>query len=258
MASLARPIPLPRPWPSVRLIYVSLLKFLVDITGTFLMTSALGTSGGRGRPGAGLLGGWPGSPRGGVVRWAFLGCRARGLVTSPTLHLYVCSCSLQCSGRLFLLGCCRVRGDCVNQEAQDHAVACAFFTGLLVNWLHPSTTSSPDDLHEPPQRVALDISRSASSGRRRQIAIGLSSSYLIATMNRWFGGTTYKRALLTHTTISSPPRMRMVWGVPGWVANSRPRAVACPGPNVLMLRIWERTCTPPKMAEASSTKDPVP
>ena len=51
----------------------------------------------------------------------------------------------------------------------------------------------------------------------------------MATMHRlvWCEQTE-KRALLTPPPPSSPPRMRMVWGVPGWVAHGD---VLCPLPH---------------------------
>jgi hypothetical protein len=64
----------------------------------------------------------------------------------------------------------------INQQAQDHAVACAFFAGLL-GQQRPSFMPLPvlhKNLDEPPQRVALDhIKRAPSQIRGHQIAIGL-------------------------------------------------------------------------------------
>jgi len=69
---------------------------------------------------------------------------------------------------------------------------------------------------------------------------------------------TSKRALRPPTTPASPPRRRMVWGVPGWVAQeSAPCGARFPVRMGCWLRIGERTCTPPNPAEASAIKAPV-
>jgi hypothetical protein len=64
----------------------------------------------------------------------------------------------------------------INQQAQDHAAACACFAGLL-GQLRPSFMPLPvlhKNLDEPPQRVALDNSKRAPGQiRGHQRAIGL-------------------------------------------------------------------------------------
>ena len=64
----------------------------------------------------------------------------------------------------------------INQEAQDHAVACALFAGLL-GQRAPAFIRLPvlnKNLHEPPQRVALDeIKRPPAEVGGDQIALGL-------------------------------------------------------------------------------------
>ena len=90
----------------------------------------------------------------------------------------------------------------INQQAQDHAVACALFAGLL-GQLAPSFMRLPvlnKNLDEPPQRLALDnIERPPAQVGRDQIAIGLFALRIsCATMNRlvlW--EQTYNRALPT-------------------------------------------------------------
>jgi hypothetical protein len=64
----------------------------------------------------------------------------------------------------------------INQQAQAHALACPLFARLL-GQLRPSFMSLPvlnKNLHEPPQRVALDnIKRAPTEIRGDQIAIAL-------------------------------------------------------------------------------------
>ena len=96
--------------------------------------------------------------------------------------LRTCTCARRLptvyAGRLFLSWCCwsGCEETVINQEAQDHAAACAFFTGLL-GQLAPSahTTSVLNkNLHEPPQRVALDnIKHPPAQVGGDQIAISL-------------------------------------------------------------------------------------
>src|SRR4030081_1094247 len=110
----------------------------------------------------------------------------------------------------------------INQEAQDHAVACALFARLL-GQRAPAFIRLPvlkKNLHEPPQRVALDnIQRPPAQVGGDQRARGL----FLGICERHdeplgvVGTDVYTRAA-DPSPPSSPPRMRMVWGVPGWVA----------------------------------------
>ena len=97
-----------------------------------------------------------------------------------TLRLDVCSQTPHsvCGSVVFKLGLLVGMHEetVINQEAQDHAMACPLFARLL-GQLAPAFLRLPvlnKNLDEPPQRVALDnIKRAPGQIRGYQIAIGL-------------------------------------------------------------------------------------